>query len=1186
METTRLKVLLLGAAALALSSSSFATGGDWFESPAKFSDTLDMLPGKSLGQIFLETTAEPDEGKDVDIKEAARAVADRFGHEPLPNLLKQADQWIAQARRQRDNSACNLAHDLHDAVAVSGSDAAGAKAYILWRIDHPELTGENVEDRAEAAKGPIKANWLFACGAASFSGGDRTECQKWFDRVLKEFPKSPRAELALFMQGRCAFSASRAENAEPATRAKAIALYEGYLKKYPQGVYKSDALGWLGALAFDGEKYLKALEYYIAQAEVPGHPETLPTAIYNCERALARVAPNPSGPAAVDLIAKHPRVAMAFAYLVLSAPEADNYDGKWDNPAEVKKWRRTMLPRLAAAVAKQKDSYQSADWQPRYLAMLVQAASASGNQAQALQLSQIAPDQLTKSDDLLLARAITLQRANKTPEAIELLQKFLSLFPKSPMRPGVSLRLALALQDNHQAGKALAVLCQILPRQKDTAEASASPATKDKDADEDEDADKKSQSSEMNLGQRYTDGQEYPNNETDWQMSESSVYPNLSGADEDQIQQFMDALVNFAPLPELEGVIDDPAFNDAEKRELRAIMAERFLAAEDFGKARKYARATEHTDEQLFLAKSIDSLEGLTKEANQAGSGQADKMFALGKAWADVRGKVLRAPLGTRTSFAGRHWDYDPLTKRNNGVALGQAKVEEQLDDLDELHHSARWWMRAARLAPGSPTGAKARLLALETMPKIARASTYGETRAREIGAGKVSREIYDKLRSESPQSLETSEAAYWSIPDTTPLHEHDPWSSDMPVRYLWPYQCSDNSAARGYPFSDGRAFEKLASLDPDRNDQRGGSPENMEDRVKALRNSSKTLPPSDLLKEVQSLATDLRSAATGPEDAAAINCMEDLAQFLSEPDLTTDATAAYVNLRLDLLHRARAALPDPGMEDPKNDNDETVEAEIAAAEKVKAFASLRDYLDFCRIGLVSGAEFGVETEIKDPKDADHPVAYISRDYKKLQQMAQEFLKKYPKSKKREPALFVLSRAVYSASCPHFLCVGVPLQGYEPLEGVAEVKQVPYFQEPFDAKKVSDALDEYDRAYPNGRYATDVQNMRGATQWRSGQWESALKETVAQIKDQSHPELQNEAGIRLANIFAEVANPEHRPGVLTAIQANSVALPYLQAYAAAAYGDQDHPLRYLQAFVADRFHIEIPKPAADVAEVR
>src|SRR5206468_8161793 len=174
----------------------------------------------------------------------------------------------------------------------------------------------------------------------------------------------------------------------------------------------------------------------------------------------------------------------AFTYLVLASPEADNYDGKWDNPADVRKWRRTVLPRIAAAVARQKDKYKSTDWQPRYLAMLVHASSASGNHAQALQLSQISPDQLNQSDDLLFARAITLQRASKTHEAIDAYQTFLSTFPKSRMTPGVKIQLALALADNHQAGDAIATLRDLLatasPNQGEATNAEAGSTDEDK----------------------------------------------------------------------------------------------------------------------------------------------------------------------------------------------------------------------------------------------------------------------------------------------------------------------------------------------------------------------------------------------------------------------------------------------------------------------------------------------------------------------------------------------------------------------------------------------------------------------------------------------------------------------------------------------------------------------------------
>ena len=137
-----------------------------------------------------------------------------------------------------------------------------------------------------------------------------------------------------------------------------------------------------------------------------------------------------------------------------------------------------------------------------------------------------------------------------------------------------------------------------------------------------------------------------------------------------------------------------------------------------------------------------------------------------GDAWAGARGQLLRAPLDARIHLYHRAYAINGLTRRENGQALHYGKVEDQLDDRDELHHAARWWMRAARSAPGSEISAKARLKALEALPPIARASDYAEQRAREIKLEAVSREIYDKLRAESPKSAEAQrKAAYWSVP-------------------------------------------------------------------------------------------------------------------------------------------------------------------------------------------------------------------------------------------------------------------------------------------------------------------------------------------------------------------------------------------------------------------------------------
>jgi len=1155
--------------------SAYATGGGWFEQTANLSDSLDMLPGKSLGEIFLETSTIPPAEGELNFSEEAKDVANRLGKDPLPKLLKLSDHWIEQARIHHDNNACNLAHDLHDAIADSADNADGAREYMLWRLDHTALSDDNLEQRAEAAKGQIKANWLYSCGAVRFTAGNRTDCQQWFNRVVKEFPKSPRAEIAMFLNARCAFSASRAESAESKARETAITAFETFRKRYPRGPFDADALGWLGALAYDDQNYFKALEYYIAQAETPEHPETLPTAIYSCEKALAHVAAKPGNDAAFALIARHPRIAMAFTYLVLSAPEADNYDGQWDNPADVRKWRRTMLPRIAAAVAKQKDSYKSGDWQPRYLAMLVQAASATGNHAQALQLSQIAPDQLKRSDDLLFARGVALQRANKSTEAIAAFKTFLQTFPESLMQPGVRLRLALALQDNHQAGEAIAVLCDLLP--KSESEATPAPdqanAEKDKDAESEEpdesDASEESAASSDALGGRFTDGETYPTSETDWKMTESSVYPNLSGADEDQIQQFIDTLANFAPLPELVTMLNGAKFEEASKTDLRAVLAERYLVAENFAEAKRYVT-------NPATLKTVERLEQLTKENAGSVQQKAERMVQLGDLWAQARGQLLRAPLDTKTHFYTLPRTSDGLTRRGNGVALHQAKVEDQLDDRDELHHAARWWMRAARLVPGTPLAARARWEALEALPKVARASDYAETRAKEIKLEAVSREIYDKLRSESPKSPEAQRlAAYWSVPVSAKQTSDEGETMEGFITYSWPNACKDEAASRGYPFSDDDAFQVLAKLSDDRNYQRTEAPDDLTNRVKALRRTAATSDPADLLNQVKALAEETRASATGPEDAGGINCMEDLAQFLAEPGVTREAQEIYVNLRLDILHRARAALPDPGI--GGKDDDESVKGEIDTAQKNPVFKDLGDYLDFCRIALVAGARFDVATDIPDPKDPDHPATYISRDHAAMEKMARAFLQKYPHSHKKEAATFVVARAVYSLSCPFIECIGLTLPGMDPLEG-ADVAQKPQAREPFKAERVMQALDNYDKQFPNGRYAADVQNLRAATFWRMGQWDKALRMTLAQITDTKHADIQSEAAIRLANIFAELANAEHRAGVLEAIRAQPAAIPFLQAYTGDAWKSRSHPLRYLQRYVSDQLHFKIPEP--------
>lgn len=1196
METNRRIKILAAVGALLVAAPGFtlyATGGDSFDEPApSLGDSLDFLPGKSLGEIFLETAAHPSDKEATDFDEEILKLSQRLRNEPAAQLVAVADDLLAQARQHYSSGGdwCNLLHDMRDVLAGSADNKTAAADYIKWRVENknfftsPAKTESSEEENgstkstahtvdlernAREVSGPLKAHWLYLVGASSYKSGDRVECLPWFERVVKEFPKHPRAEIALFMQARCWFSESRrgiesqddrteeqAKERAPA-RKKAAEMFERYRKQYPRGRFEADALGWLGALAFDGENYLKALEYYIAQAETPGHPETIKSAVFMCEKCLVRVAEKPDSTAAFALIARHPRIAMGFTYLVLSAPEAKNYDGKYDQPADVKKWRRTMLPRIAAEVVKQKQMYQAGDWQPRYLAMLAQAASATGNQEQALQLTNLAPAELERSDDLLMVRALALQRAGKAAEAIETYRKFLAKVPKSPMAPGVRLRLAFALQDDHQAGAAVVELKHLLapPSTSDT-----KPEAKTERADDsktEEDAETKTEpesvdnSSTLEFGDsRYTAGETYPAGEEEWELKESAVYPNITGADLDQVQQAIDTLLNFAPLTELATAVDDASFDDKSKKELRSVIAQRYLAQENFAEAKKFMAP----DEFKLLAANLETL---TLAAAGPPQEKAEAMLRLGNAWAEARGKLLRAPLDTTVHLLKRVTRLDAMTRRGNGRSLRLKNVDTELEERDELRHASRWWLSAARARPGTPLGAQARWKALEAMPKIAAASQYAEQLAREIKGEAVSREIYEKLRTEAPDSVEAKRlAAYWSFPPAPKAEDQN-------------YDTSSRRDANilGYPHDDFGAFGQENSDNQDRsvwND--------ITKRVALLPEKAELAEPGALAKEIRELDTWVRKNIADIGDATCANFVDDLAQFSSEPNITREMQKIYVAIRFDVLESNGWDRPGRTLDSPRK-NDDEIRAEIEAALKNPIMQPVADYLEFSRIGLKAGDRTSVETDIVDPKGDNAKATYTSRDHAGMERMARDFLKKYPRSRKREAALFVIARSVQALSRPYVCDVGTPAPGSLPGDDVFDVTQKSYQREAFDPKRVLGALDDCDREFPNGRYAAEIRNLRAMTLWRMHEWGRSLDMTLAQLDDKSKLDLQPEAAVRLANIFAELAQADYRADLIEAIRSRPPAMLRLKQFLEKGPKDRAHPLRYLVSYLNDQLKL-------------
>lgn len=1211
-------LFLVAAAAICLTPfAAYATGGDEFDQPPlTLGESLDFLPGKSLGEIFLETSPElKADSPAPDFEHEVNAIADRLRTETPSALVKTADELLTQARRHYAIAKwwCPLLHDVRDVLVASAADRAAATDYIKWRVAHREYFGfaaekKNSDDeekpsaspdtaaeiaqKTKAASGALRAHFLFLAGASTYADGDREECRPWFERVVKEYPKHPRAEAAQFLLARCSFVDSRKgrdddtsgdaedERRRAKLRLDAQVLFERFRTAYPKGRFDADALGWLGALAFDGGNYLKALDYYIAQAETPGHPETLKSAVFMCEECLVRIAAKPEAPAAYALVARHPRIAMGFAYLVLSAPEADNYDGQFDQPAAVKKWRRTVLPKIAAAVAQQKDLYKAGDWQPRYLALLAQAASAAGDQSQALQLTNLAPDQLQKSDDLLLIRAIAFERAKKPAEAIETYQTLLKNFPGGSFAPGARLRLALTLQDNHRAGDAFVELVQLLKtNDRDSAATaavspspSASPSGDETDEEPPPDVEHTS-----DLQTRYVSGTNYPDSLQGWEMQKSAVYPNITGSELEEIQEAIDTLLNFAPLPELASAASSDQLAETARQELRSVIAQRYLAQENFAEAQKFLVGSD--------AKSIAAkLEKLTAAATSASGDKADQMLELGNAWADARGKLLRVPLDANaaapninySSMNPEHPADMPVSllqqnpalslvrRRENARSIGLKNPDAELSERDELRHASRWWMNAARARPRSPLSAEARWKALEAMPKLARATEYAEQLAREIKGESVSREIYQRLRTENPNSKEATRlAAYWSFPEAPEPNSRN-WERDPKTR---------DANIMGYAIDDFGAFEPEQGYSEETREVYDAWGD-IEKRVPGLRDHLHEGDIGAMTATVRELQAKLQKAIVDVGDDYWINLLDDLAQFFSEPNITAKMQQTYVNIRLDVLHRTNLSSRTPPPISTKEDTDEAVAAEIEAAQRDPTNKAIADYLDMSLLALKAGARVEVKTDIPDVKETEGHALYMSRDYAGMEKMARDFLAKYPKSKKREAAMFVLARSVQALSRPYLIMAGVSLAGTDLKAGLTEIQQKSYQREPFDPKRVLGALDQYDREFPNGRYAAEVRNLRAMTLYRTHDWPVTLDLTLAQFADTTKRELKPEAAVRLANIFAALEDAEFRADLLAAIKARPAAIPLLKKFVEKSASDRTHPLRYLAGYLADQLNLK------------
>lgn len=1131
---------------------------------------IHLLPAKSFGQIFVDThkkgSLPPPTDGDL------QAIADALKNQPTEKLIPAVDSLLERARQNYENADwSNLVRDIRDALA-SGASNAAIEEYIRWRIDHrewfaapkpddygrypgrleqadPERARE-LDKHAQEVPKELKPSWLYLRGALEFRTTDRERAGQWFARIWKEFPQSARAEPALFMDARCLLSHAEADwskmvkadasgeereqafkAAEANNRAKDDAAEErfgAYLKKYPQGQYAGDCYGWLGALEYRKGNMPAALGNYIEQLNMPDHPELAKSALFMCEKILD----GSRDEKLFRIAAQNPVVAMGTTYLALNtmlgagASEAnqDNPTGPLAESAKTKRWRATILPQLAKAVTENESLYKTSDWSARYLAILAYSASAAGDQASALKICGLATEAEKQCDDLLLAKGVTLQRQGEINEAIGTYRKFLEQYADSPLAKGVQLKLALALIDQHDAGLALLELKEL--------ERTAAPLNE-------------------------SDGV-YPPGDDQLKITDSTRSPNISNADAGQIAQLIDTLLNFAPLPELDKVLKENAADNAVKEELEEVMIERYLAQEDFA-------AALHLSKNDPMKAVVSELAELTKAA-KGGPNRAEAMEKLGDAWATARGKLLKEPLGSKVRQFNSQPEQADLRRRINGQALGYTQVEEELDAREELAHASDWWAKAAEAAPKTDIAARSLGKMLNAIPQIADASEYSFERTIEKKGGERSRKIHDQLQAEFPESREAHEAAYWSFTTAKETDAEFPsYTRSLGHRTMreigrMGYESLDYEAFR--PTNEYQEYNGSNGPTADYFEKSGTqwSPKDAEafyQKIEDLKVASQTQPAEKLAAQVADIRDEFKDQIRGFGNEEVSNSLDDLALFLKEPNLSQETLAKYIELRL----RFNGLYSRPGYSDRSVTNHE--ERGIAELLESPSLKAVPDYVDFIKAVQGGRGEEEISTTYKNVDGTTK--TFSTSDYGTMEKNMREFLAKYPKSAKREAAALILARSV------HWLTTPFINPSYQDEDVIFT-----FIREPFSAKRVLSALDAYDQEFPQGRYASDIRGWRASALMQMAKWDESLSLTIANLEDSSHPALQPEAALRLANIFGHLRNADERSDLIKALKANSKGIEYLRKYLTKVREHPSHPLRYMEQYLADTLGFELP----------
>lgn len=1090
-----------------------ACGPFFYQAPPTLGTYPERVAAKRWQHLFAETSpADPAAPEDAAMDDACRRLSGSLGTMPVEKRLEEIDRLLAANRQGAYSShRANFLHELRE-IAADEELLKSADGYLRWRTgaailpprvppaerpwDMEEEIFQNLhrvfesqmKERLDFFKQqltgctpPLKPYWLVRRAAFLFHTGDFTRAITDLEEVLSGQPGHPRAEAATLLLARCRIGQARAiRHAEDAAERneeirslleETDTMLAEFITRHPKGRFTPDALGWRSAVASEQELWGRAVAFQLKRAELQPTREITRTTLRECDRLFEILLQAPET-AENDLwmdpdkwfdaaaVARHPLVARLFVQHCIDPAAHLSLPFWWDDSATggrstIDFLKRRILrpaPFVRLALTDLGGELLKAGPVPdaTTLTLLAWSATEEGEHEQALALLDRIGD-ADATDESLLARGVILQRLGRHAEAVAAFDSLATRHPGSPLLDDQPYRKSVSLFRSGQAGKAILEVLPLTGLAPTPSDAEAAP------------------------GGRET----------------IRLHPA------EQLLQWLDTLLQFSPVLQLEEALAGAGGNPLHQALLRNAIRTRALAAADFRLAERHlsTEADVH-DDDAWRFESLHSSLNLTRAgwdlhaaplmklheelaANPPASVRAKLHLAIAREWVKQRGR-LTLPSLALCEYAGSEEEKQELLRRRNALELGfpADQVHRELDRRDEATLAIEHALAAAE-SDDPAVAAPALELANECLFRRAEFSLYQKSRAMETDATRLSADLHQRLTSRFPESAEAKRAVRFTF---TPAA--GPW---MPGDYN-----IQNSASALIGALDGYTL--------------GQEPDD-----------------GDALANIETIAGEFESLDPKASPAATRRRIEAAKRRLDEARALTLATDPRETVRvIDRLDDLLAATLVPGV----RSEDLSRYASGDHASLPAGFRSLLDYRD--RLATGTDAD-GNETGPRNDSIAGW----------------REFLELHPQSPKAEAASFRLTRLIarqYRSSrriaAFHFPDAPIP-GGYKRVE-------VTRMDPANDPEAVVAAIRAHEQRFPQGRYRDDLALLEAGARIDAGKFPQALALLDAVLSNPVQKDLHVIAALELADIAQRLLTPDERAAVAQALRKSPASLARLR----------------------------------------